>query len=404
MGIINFDKRIIIYGTGNTGKKFFDKYKSEFNVYACTDSNRETVPLGGLKMISYNEIDDQNDLLVICSIHYEEIRRRLLLDGLKPYVNFVKWNIFEALYQSIKYGKKLVLTVGQCEINEISVVLSKIKSFMAEYAILYFNERKVCSHGDQFSLEEYYDCQKLLPLADIFIQPVIFYERSAEGFFRLTSQLKAGCNVFKIALFDFDSYWTQDIGKWRTVTKFYVTRMNEKLQAYANRDQCVEKMVEDNLTIREILKRINDINFFEKEVVTDNHNRSIKRAVLTDRVADVKISDYIIEMYKKQKLYCDRGHFNMILLCEYVRRVLIKLNLLTGINELEELDLKYLFEYVNEQPIYPSVAKHLDLEWINRDTKYRMITYEKVRYVSFDEYMEELVTYYIKARELLKNC
>ncbi len=400
-----FSKRIVIYGTGNTGRLFFEKYKDELNIYACTNSEKEVESFDSrIQPISYQDIDIKKDLLVVCSIYYEEIRRILLLDGLKPYIDFIKWDIFEELYRHLKYNNQLMVLVGQCEINEIRTVLSQIPSAVSAYSIIYFDERKVCSHGDKFSLEDYYDCQGVLCLADIFVQPAVFSEQSVKGFGILHNQLKSRCRIFKISLFDFDSYWAQDIDKRRSLSKFYMTVPNKKLSAYANRDQCVETMVEAGIPVKKILTRIKDTTFFEKDTVIKNHNKTIKRADLTDRVSDVKISDFIIDMYKKEKLFRDRGHFNQILLYEYVKRFLWKLGILADDKEVQRVDTDFLFEGVNELPIYPSTAAWLKLEWVDKTTKYRMINYKGIRDVTFDVYMEELILYYKSVYELLKMC
>lgn len=34
------NKSIVIYGTGNTGKEFYDKYKDKLNIVGCTSSEK----------------------------------------------------------------------------------------------------------------------------------------------------------------------------------------------------------------------------------------------------------------------------------------------------------------------------------------------------------------------------
>ena len=69
-------KRLVIYGTGNSGKIFYDKYRFLLPVYACTSSEKNTIPIENLKVISYQELNSQTDFLIICSVAYEEIRQR----------------------------------------------------------------------------------------------------------------------------------------------------------------------------------------------------------------------------------------------------------------------------------------------------------------------------------------
>lgn len=399
-----FNKRIVIYGTGNTGKAFYEKYKNIKYIYACTSSDEGFCPLDSLKAVQYEDIDKEKDLLVICSVYYEEIRRKLLIDGFEPYKHFIKWDIYEKLLDHFENESRLMISVGQCEIFEMVTVLSRLRNFAQKYSILYFDERKVCSHGDKFSLEEFYDCQKILCLADIFICPTVFSQQSEEGFEILQRQLKSSCKTIKISIFDFDGYWAQDISKCRSLSKFYVAKPNIKVAAYTERDQCIEKMVEEDLSADEILRKIKDVNFFDGDMVKNNCTRSIKRAKLNDRVSDIKISDYLGNTYYKKRLYCDRGHFNENMLREYVRRILIYFNETDEIDLVDTIYVEDLYTHVNELPVYPSTARWLGLEWADENTRYRMIRDGRSENVTFEEYMENLIKYYIKAKDLLKLC
>ena len=42
------DKRIVIWGTGNTGNDFYRRYKELIDLNICTDSNEKAVPIDGI--------------------------------------------------------------------------------------------------------------------------------------------------------------------------------------------------------------------------------------------------------------------------------------------------------------------------------------------------------------------
>lgn len=53
-------------------------------------------------------------------------------------------------------------------------------------------------------------------------------------------------------------------------------------------------------------------------------------------------------------------------------------------------------------PIYPSVVKHLQLDFINDTTKYEIITGEGSVYMTFAEYIEHYAEYTKKAMEIMR--
>ena len=74
-------KRLIIWGTGNTGSNFYKKYKNIISLNVCTNSDENPVPIEGMEVIHYKELDKTKDFIIICSIFHEEIERRLSIDG-----------------------------------------------------------------------------------------------------------------------------------------------------------------------------------------------------------------------------------------------------------------------------------------------------------------------------------
>ena len=45
------NKRIILWGTGNTAKVFFKKYSDILPIYACTSNEKDIVPIAHLNAI-----------------------------------------------------------------------------------------------------------------------------------------------------------------------------------------------------------------------------------------------------------------------------------------------------------------------------------------------------------------
>ena len=397
-------KRIILYGTGNTGNEFYNSYKNVLCIDGCTSSDREIIPIQGLETVRYNELDKEKNLLIICSIYYEEIRRNLIMSGWTQNVNFVRWDIFEKIYQAEKNDKQIIVAVGQCEIQEICEVFKRIASFNQKYIVSYFDERKVCSHGDKFNILEYYDCIFMIGKADIFLRPSVMTPKSVIGFDYLQNNVKKQCRIIKVSLFIFDSYWPQDISKDRETSKYYVIRPNTKISAFAESERVIESMLAAGKNSKQIKEEISKEDFFDRETVYANHKTALKRIKLADKLSDIKIYDYTENNYNKLKLFCDRGHFNENMLKEYVKTIFSYLNEDKCIKELDGIGIGDIFSRVNELPIYPSTARILDLQWVDMNTTYRMNINNSVRKVTFDEYIETMLEYYSTAKKLVKMC
>ena len=401
---ITENKSIIIYGTGNTGKEFYNKYKDKLNMVGCTCSEKKVNPIENLIPMSCEKIDKENTLLIICSIYYEEIRKNLILSGWSQNINFIRWDLFDKLYQAEENERQIIVAVGQCEIREICEVFQKIKSFKQKYEVFYFDERKVCSHGDKFDLIENYDCCFILEKALFFIRPSVMTPKSVCGFAYLEKKINIICKVIKISLFIFDSYWPQDIAKEREINKYYLIKPNTKLSAFVENDRIITNMLDAGLSTIQIKETIMRDDFFEKEAVLDNHNLTIKRIRLSDKISDIKMYDFVVQNYNHKKLFCDRGHFNDNMLREYVRKILIYLEESKCIKELDSLNIYNIFYNINELPIYPSTCKILGLEWIDSNSLYTMNINNNIKKVTFEEYLDIMLEYYSLTSKIINMC
>lgn len=123
-----------------------------------------------------------------------------------------------------------------------------------------------------------------------------------------------------------------------------------------------------------------------------------------DKISDIKIYDYVEQNYNHKKLFCDRGHFNENMLRKYVKNILIYLNATDCINELSTIKISNIFLKVNELPIYPSTSKILGLEWIDKNTLYRMNINNAIKKVTFDEYIDIMLEYYSLSKKIVNMC
>ncbi len=395
-------KRIILWGTGTIGHLFYENYKNKLDIVACTSNEKNIEPIERLKVISPVQIKPGQDFIIVCSSYYPEIRNQLMSEGYEVGLDFIGYDSFEKLYEREIKEKKIIIAVGQCEIYEICQVLNMLNTFVEKYCIFYFDEQKVCCHGNNYDLAETKECLTFLQIADFFIKPSVLEPRVMNSFQFLRMYLNGQCESITISLFNMDSYWAQDIANQRAINKFYITKRNQKLCAYVEKDQVIEQLIDEGYSVNEILSMIKRDDFFDYNKVIENHHNCIKRAKITDRLSTIKMSEFVEKNYNLMKLYCDRGHFHENLLREYAKRVLQFFSDKESIKKLLNMDISCITQNVNELPIYPSTARILNLEWINENTLYRQRRYDGVRLVTFEEYMEAFIQYCKYAKEVLK--
>lgn len=395
------NKRIIIYGVGNTGKLFFEKYGEELSLEYCTSTDDEFEPIKGMKSIALSDLDKENDYLVICSKFYKDIYDWLLFLGWEVVRDFIRWDVFQETYAE-KEKKYLTVFCGQCEMDEIVTCMRQDSNFTSVWASVVYNDREILKGGDLFNVGIARESSYILGYADCFVQGSAISPTLSSGYSNLTHKLREKARVIKVSLFDFDSYWPQDISSNRTLSPFYLPPQDKKIGAYCERDRFLEGLICDGIyTPAEILKKVCDKKCFERDVVWDNHKRTMMRVKIMDRVSDVKMFDYVDGQFDKSKLFCDRGHFNTSMMQEYAIRLLRLFQESVDEDAIRCIDMDNTFYGVNEFPIYPSTASILELEWNNNDTLYRMYGYNGLKRVTFKEYMECLIKYYSETKIII---
>ena len=400
------DKRLVIWGTGNTGKAFYNQNKDRMALHICTDSNEKAAPIEGMELVKYEELDKNKDFIIICSIYHEEIERRLYIDGWRFGIHYMTSNLFEAKIEAEQGDKKLLVSVGRCHIGNIAGILKKIPAFNKKYTIVHFPQPKVCVSDVEFDYKRLTECSEMLKSADILLRPATVTSSTIKDYAYLEEMIPAKCKVLKVSLPIFGSYWPQDKGNERSTAKWYVPPCGEILKSYSERDYVIEELLKSGKSKKEIIDIISDEDYFDKQTVCLNHDKTMKMAYFWDRMADIKVADFIEENYKITKLYCDRGHLHQNLLKEYIKRILTALGETECHEMVEREDIWEMAEssLPTDSLIYPSTVKALDLKFMDDEPLFRFQLADGSRLVTFSEGLEMQIEYYIRARSLLERC
>lgn len=122
-------------------------------------------------------------------------------------------------------------------------------------------------------------------------------------------------------------------------------------------DEYIENMLDDNKTEQEIIEEIYETKGRYDDIIFECLDETFNKIRKREEKWDIKVLSYIIENYKKRKLFYDIGHPTEILIA-YISKELLGI---LGINS--QMNLKSGPMSTHELPIYPFVAEVLRLEF-----------------------------------------
>ncbi len=382
-------KDIVLWGMGKRGKEFYQNYNQILSIKYCTGSDLKEEIIG-LEPISKEAVlTEKRSYIIVCSSYYYEISRVLIAQGYQIGKDFIDSRLFETIY----HKKKLFLCVGQCELEWIKTIFIQIPEIKNEYEIYYFDEYKLLGIKEREpKLEFLIEVNFIIRMADIYLYPVNITNERKNYYEGLYKKTKPGCLAASIPLTTFEGYWPQDKTAYYEDSPFYVTQWNHPIRAWQRRDSNLEKMISIGMSTEEILNKICDCNFYSVSEIEKNFEYTIKKIIILEKAADIKISDFVKKNYRNKLLYMDRGHVSKDMLYEYAKRILNFLNFSDLIAEkVYSTTLEEYEKCHGEFPIYPSVIKYLRL--IEPKDKYQIMKQEGTIKLDFCEYMRAYITY-----------
>lgn len=353
---------IVLYGTGIIAEKFYYSYSKEYQIVFCIDS-RKRDSFHGLECYSLEDaIERLNDELIVVAAteqSYKEIKQKLLHTGMQEFKDYV-W--------SFEFNKELALLYGNCHMGVLREFLFQTPDFSERYTI-----RIKMVHSDITS-ERVPDTQELKKCT-LFIAQDIRDENSAgvpssKKLADLTNE-KCTCiiipNLFGINLFfpQFNTNLSNNITiddhinniKSTFLTKKYFDDRRE-IGLLECVDQNVYSVAMRGGGIQECLSMMLSDDHYDAKQIRDAFHKQITKVIEREKECDIKISDYILENYRRKQLFYDPEHPSEDTICEKGRRILKIL----GMKENDDAVIPRMLNST-ELFIYDSVRNALNLEY-----------------------------------------
>ena len=396
------NKRIILFGAGAVAKEFYQKYKDILNISHCVSNIKKEWGSkkfqDELDILEFRSEDiRETDYLIVCGpVAFRQIELQLLNCGYKAFQHFIA----SEMAACILSGKKIVLFRGSCILRDVYQCILKSKRFQEQYAPVFGTDNYVDSKFDDRVV--YYASR----ICDYYIYSYRILRQ--DKIYLITEEdLPKGCKRISVSNITFPAYWPQADPEVRNSNPYLIhpynieRDMNFQHTVYRLEDRNLNRMVEEGMSLPEIWKQVSAEDFYSEKEVRRNVKVAFKSLQIAEQFADIGVIDFIRENYDKRLVFQNFSHLHKCVVWNFVRKIFAAMGIDDGECEQLEAESPEYIHHGGDIPVYPSVAKHMGLHWINEDTTYEIMTYHGVVNMTFRQYVEHYVEYTQKAQKIM---
>lgn len=390
---------IILWGYGNVAKSFYLKYKDEFHIKGCLTDDRCHPNFfddeQAISIVEWNDyVGDKNEYIVVCAEPFVHIENEIMASGLQLFEDYISVYLLEPVLSD----KKIAIMAGSCQMAMMFDFLKESKTFTDQYQLFRFTSHYWRSRWSLKTLSY------LKNLCDLYI--CIKHEDEDKKFFK-KEELPENCKIVTVTTAILRLYWPQmKINLKNNRNEYFILNREGKGHGpFECADVNINRMIREGKDVEEIVALLTSEDFYTKEEM-DKHIKMIFRtAEYQESECDVRISSYVRENYQKKMIYRDMTHMQTELVWEMVRRIVEFLGMdTTEIMEMKEDEnnpANQMYKnHCTEIPVYPSVAKHLGLEWCDKDTLFVVTNYNGVKKMTFEEYVRAYYSVCSKIKQI----
>lgn len=365
-------RKIAIHGTGLLAVQLvYYLEKVEVTINYFLDNHSDEKEFCGYAVYNPEDVD-LSDVYIIVAVSnvwtYLAIADQYGKKGLTEFDDYI---YCEWLF------KKVVLLHGNCHIDIIKCYLDSSKKFSHEYCfypnpIIYENKEKEVK-------------KSILENCDIWIHQDIRadnelgYGLSDEYMRKYIKPETAEIIIPHLyglgTLFYPQSGWNQRNRK--------INGGRDRMGMFPFSDKIIDKCVAMGMDKKHIIDFCLREDCISAKDIEDNFIAGIDKIKDREKCWDIKIADFILENYKKNKLFYDIGHPTNIILKEISLQILKRV----GIDD-ESIYCDMGLDG-HEEPVYPCVTKTLGLMWRSEFIRESKIAKKMVPKMDFEEYIKE---------------
>lgn len=401
---------VVIYGATEIAKKFLQQHGHCINVRCVMkDAHSKVDPwiAAHYKVVpfSYNEIR-HDEYVIICKSfthnidifpEYAVSRDEFLRRGYHVCRDFIYYRIVDAYLTD----KQIMLFCGYCEMSGVKQILD-LTSAVDYFCMLFY-------HIGRETMEAapgYADFVATARLCDILVHAPLVMKRGVldNDVLSLVSPETELIFIPQLTFRGYAPYKNTNVNIRNRGTRLFGIMHYPFLYEITP----INKMINEGKTDDEILEKMLSPDLYTKEEVLSNFKTAMKILYMQDRESDIPIADYIEDHYREDLMFKDCIHANDAVFFEYARRLsdYLEIDCVDEIDEVQKVCRKNgaYFQVATEEPVLPSVAKHLGLKFAKPTRRYmQKITEEHIRMRTIRYWLSDYCKYYRAASYLRKT-
>ena len=272
--------------------------------------------------------------------------------------------------------KKKCIVYANCQCYLVTSHLNLSNEFMQEYSVEkpFLNFEAIKNKTGIPS--------EIIEKTKLFLYQPIGSKYGEQSTAYILKKLPSDCTCISFPYVYFDGYWPQD-----TENPMNKPSKEYPFGKFPYGDSNIITRLKEGASKKQIIREIQEIDFYGQDIVLEKVEKTLEELKKREALTDTKVSHLIKTNYSQYQLFHSCRH----------PANLIGLSIANQI--LERLDMDPIKKPCNTEilsryqvPIYPSVIKTLDLEFVDYNSKYTLYFSDKK--LTFNEYIEEYLKQY----------
>lgn len=366
-------ENFVIWGTGLDAAKLYYEINEEYKIdFFIDNKNKINGPYIGKAVYCFSDalkrITNQK-ILVAVPRAYDVIKKICLENELEEFQDF---------YPGQFLTRKMVVLHGNCHMDIVREYLNSSQEFKKRFFI--YDIPRICHENfNEISTSILRNCDVFVH-QDIRTENLYGYNMSDEyirQFLKKDAMDITFPNLFGMGRMFFP--------------QFYWNKENAPLNAGADAngifphgDKFLDEAIRNKISIDEICEMIKK-DVFSSDEIRQVFNEECKKIKDRELNWDIKCLEFIMDNYKKNKLFFDQGHPTNYLM----KYLVVQLLKLLSVVDSNIYSNKCMDEH--EEFVYYCVKKELNIEW--DETQVRKSSYARklTDYMDRREYIEEYI-------------
>lgn len=291
----------VIFGASMVGEKFLFYHYNEIEIKCFFDNYR----YGEIwKYEIVKPFYSKNYFIIVATDRYLEVRKQLIELGYKEFENFIPYQL---------YKKKMAVMHGNCHMYAIKQYMAASVDFNQEYGFYPFPLI--------YEIPREFDYRDVLYHCDLFLHQSI-RKRNCYG------EEYSSDNLLQYVS---DKCQVVSVPNLYGMPKCFFPQMDmSKREEYqggfqfiAGHDKNIQKWIEEKVSLQKIKDLIkNRGGVYKKKDILILWDEFKNKLITREKEWDIKISDFIFENFREEKLFYDTNHISDFLVRELASRIL----------------------------------------------------------------------------------